>query len=336
MSTIDIRPSSIEGIKRLAKTISKRDNIKHAKALDEASRVSGFANFQHARRSLADEPLEIQALKYPIYVSTYWRDGKTRAAGRETIRVLVSKPLDELVKPTQYRHAHKLGRFRRYASDHVVEDYRPDSAGTALARTCGAARVLQFMDITGLRPSGARVEPRRGRDSRLPGRDHGSAWYDPSAKHHVAADEPYAASMPSKIEEREAWARQNNWSLAKPLWKGMYYPEGGSELYLLADTVKGYSLDGIIRALATAPPPTVPDNCERVVFDSNGSFATPGERADDARKVAAGARSADLPANGAALRDDADPLPDLCQAAHPGPGQVAVAKAVRFAGSESA
>lgn len=285
MSTTDVRPSSIEGIKRLAKAISKTDEIKHSQALDQASKASGFANFTHARRSLLDRTAEIIAPAYMIYISTYWRDGKTRASGRETIRMILSKPLDELIKPTQYRHAHKLGRFKRYASDHVVADYRPGSPDVALARSCGAARVLQFLDATGLRPSNARVKPRGGHNARLPGHDHGSVWYDPIAKHHVAADEPYAASVPSKTAAREAWAREHNWSVVKPSWKGMYYPEGGSELYLAADASKGFSLEGVVGALDNAAPPIVPDNCDRVVFDSQVRFVTPGEQADAASKL---------------------------------------------------
>ncbi len=51
MSKTDVQPSSIEGIKRLAKAISKRDAISHTKALDSASQASGFGNFQ-----LRDKP----------------------------------------------------------------------------------------------------------------------------------------------------------------------------------------------------------------------------------------------------------------------------------------
>ena len=139
MSKTDIQPSSIEGIKRLAKAISKRDAISHTKALHSASQVSGFGNFQHARRSLSNRSAGAAA-RHAVYVSTFWRDSETRNSGRETIRVFISKPLDELIKPTQYRYAHKLGRFRRHAADHVIDEYRPDSASAALARACGAAR----------------------------------------------------------------------------------------------------------------------------------------------------------------------------------------------------
>ncbi|WP_258598850.1 hypothetical protein [Mesorhizobium sp. AR07] len=110
MSKTDIQPSSIEGIKRLAKAISKRDAISHSEALDTASQVSGFGNFRHARRSLGDRSAEASLARNVVYISTFWEDGQTRTSGRETIRVFISKPLDELIKPSQYRYAHKLGR----------------------------------------------------------------------------------------------------------------------------------------------------------------------------------------------------------------------------------
>lgn len=279
MSKTDVQPSSIEGIKRLAKAISKRDSIPHTKALDTASQVSGFGNFQHAHRSLSDRSADAGTARHAVYISTFWHDSDKRTSGRETIRVFLSMPLDELIKPAQYRYAHKLGRFRRHASDHVVDEYRPDSASAALARVCGAARVLQFMDITGLRPSNARVEPRGGYSTRLPGHDHGSVWYDPVEKHHVGADEPYAGSARSKSAERDAWARQHSWLIARPDWAGMYYPEGGCELFLFADASKGYSLDGLLKALSKAPSPIVPENCDRVAIDARAPFVTPGEKA---------------------------------------------------------
>ncbi|RUX15353.1 hypothetical protein EOA23_33520, partial [Mesorhizobium sp. M2A.F.Ca.ET.042.01.1.1] len=279
MSKTDVQPSSIEGIKRLAKAISKRDAIPHTKALDTASQVSGFGNFQHAHRLLSNRSADAAPARHVVYISTFWRDSETRTSGRETIRVSLSTPLDEMIKPTQYRYAHKLGRFRRHAPDHVIDEYRPDSASAALARACGAARVLQFMDITGLRPSKARVEPRGGYSARLPGHDHGSVWFDPVAKHHVGADEPYSGSALSKMAERDAWAGQHNWSLAKPDWAGMYFPEGGSELFLYADASKGYSLEGLLKALSKACAAIVPENCDRVAIGAHAPFVTPGEKA---------------------------------------------------------
>lgn len=49
-----LRPSSIEGIKRLADRIQEDENIQRSDALERASRSAGYSNYAHARRSLAD------------------------------------------------------------------------------------------------------------------------------------------------------------------------------------------------------------------------------------------------------------------------------------------
>lgn len=43
-----VRPTTIVGIKRLAKQIKKTKNIKLHKALDLASQAAGFDNYKHA------------------------------------------------------------------------------------------------------------------------------------------------------------------------------------------------------------------------------------------------------------------------------------------------
>ncbi|TBY68969.1 hypothetical protein E0H51_31685 [Rhizobium leguminosarum bv. viciae] len=58
MPTPKLRPSSIDGIKRLAKRIASEKPVKHTAALDEAARIAGYQTFLHAKRSLsrANEP----------------------------------------------------------------------------------------------------------------------------------------------------------------------------------------------------------------------------------------------------------------------------------------
>jgi hypothetical protein len=53
MSTGTVRPSSIEGIKRLAKKIATEKSVKHTAALEEASKLAGYQSFIHAKRALA-------------------------------------------------------------------------------------------------------------------------------------------------------------------------------------------------------------------------------------------------------------------------------------------
>ena len=48
-------PTSIDGIKRLAKRMRKEEPMQHSIALDRAARAAGFENFGHARNSLGTE-----------------------------------------------------------------------------------------------------------------------------------------------------------------------------------------------------------------------------------------------------------------------------------------
>jgi hypothetical protein len=54
MTDLDqLRPRTIEGVKRLAKQLKRRDGIQYAEALDRAARQAGCANFANARIELA-------------------------------------------------------------------------------------------------------------------------------------------------------------------------------------------------------------------------------------------------------------------------------------------
>jgi hypothetical protein len=53
MNAIDlIRPTTMVGIRRLAKQIKKAKGVTHAEALDQAAVAAGYQNFRHARRML--------------------------------------------------------------------------------------------------------------------------------------------------------------------------------------------------------------------------------------------------------------------------------------------
>lgn len=50
-----IRPSSMEGIKRLAKRIKREREISHSDALNEAAKIAGFQNFRHATNAFKSQ-----------------------------------------------------------------------------------------------------------------------------------------------------------------------------------------------------------------------------------------------------------------------------------------
>src|SRR3990167_7267131 len=103
MSKKPIRPSTLVGIKRYAKTLKPSLDLKHVAALDAAAGASGFQNFMHARRHLGGDPRTTPS--HMAYITTYWRVRETGESGQETLSVRLATPLDELVKPAHLRSA---------------------------------------------------------------------------------------------------------------------------------------------------------------------------------------------------------------------------------------
>ncbi|AUX78888.1 DUF5623 domain-containing protein [Sinorhizobium fredii] len=275
MSTADIRPSTIPGIKRLAKSISGLKGVTHTMALDKAAVVAGYSNFSHALRVLRSSTAAASPT-FSTFISVFWRDPKTDKHGTEIIEASLPMPLDGIIPARQYKKARGLWNFKRWASDFIYCQINPESADNAVSMACQAARTLQFMAATGLKPS-SKSMPSSLEGRRIPGRDHVSSWFEPAPKRYIFADEPYAASVQKQQQERASWAKRNGWQLAKPRWAGMYFPEGGCELYLLSDPKTGMPVEPLVTALEKAAAPIVPENCKRIVPPAGEYFRSPAE-----------------------------------------------------------
>jgi hypothetical protein len=255
MSNDSIRPSSIEGIKQLAKRFKRADGLQHAAALDKASKAAGFENYKHALHGLNRMAMPQRSAHW-LYISVPWRDRMKNATGCEVLKIYTNKPLDTLIRPAQYKAARALNAMRREGPDHIADTYAASSQESAREEACAAARTIQFIEITGWIPSNAkRSFPRGLFQNRMPGSDHDTAWFDPVAKAYIRANEPYSCG--DRTVEQQQWATYHGWALAASPWKGMYCPDGGSSLFLAADASKGYSLEPILSILAAAAPPIV-------------------------------------------------------------------------------
>lgn len=277
MSNDHIRPSSIEGIKQLAKRLKKSDGIQHAAALDKASNAAGFENYKHALRSLA-QPDALQPLAV-LYISVPWRDRTTKVTGCEILKMPLSKPLDTLVRPAQYKASRGLSAMRCEGPDHLADTYTAQSQAAAREAACEAARTIQFIEATGLIPSHAKRSFPRGQfQHRMPGSDHDAAWFDPGAKTFLRTNEPYTRG--TVTSEQQQWATQHGWVVAAAPWKGMYRPDGGTSLFLLADASNGYSLSPILARLADAPAPIVVSAWNGESRPILPAFVSPGRAAE--------------------------------------------------------
>jgi hypothetical protein len=282
MSSEAIRPTTLEGIKRLAKSLKVERGVQHVQALDVASQAAGFQNFRHASNALrtgpAPEP-EIHGCR--VFLTAYWEQRESGASGRETLTIWVSSPWTNLITPLQLKNHRALAGFRKDGPDHLVHERQQNSQSHARNYVCAAARVFYFMDATKLQPSQgySRVFPGGDSINAIPGHDHDSVWYDRKTRRYLFADEPYEGAAEGRKPERESWAKQHGFVIVKPEWAGMYAPDIGSRLYLVADKTKGIPLSPVAASLNMLPAPIDESTWNGESTTMKPSFVSPGTAA---------------------------------------------------------
>ena len=282
MSSEAIRPTTLEGIKRLAKSLKVERRVQHVQALDVASQAAGFQNFRHASNALRTSPAPEQEIRgYRFFLTAYWEQRESSASGRETLTIWLSSPWTNLITPLQLKNHPALAGFRKDGPDHFVHERQQNSQSHARNYVCAAARVFHFMDATKLRPSQgySRVFPGGDFINAIPGHDHDSVWYDPKTRRYLFADEPYEGAAEGRKPEREAWAKRHGFVIVKPEWAGMYAPDLGSRLYLVTDKTKGIPLSTVAASLNMLPSPIVESTWNGESAPMKPFFVSPGTAA---------------------------------------------------------
>lgn len=256
MSSKTVRPSTMTGIKRLANQIKSAEGLSHSAALDKASLAAGFENIRHAQHHLSARQPLTAVPRHPVYLTAYWRDLEAGVSGRETLTITLNAPWHEFLTPSQLKSARGIESFTPEGPDHLVRRNVVSSQSVAREAVCHAARTLQFVAATELRPSSGycRAYPNGNADSRIPGQDHVCVWFD-REKRYLIADEPYEAAEVHQRQDRAAWFHTHGYREVKARWLGMHNPYGGTRLFLVADSARGVPLDPIIDALNQLPAP---------------------------------------------------------------------------------
>lgn len=279
-----VRPSTVRGVKRLARQIRKQGSVQYATALDLASQAAACSNFSHATRALKSRNAENRYVS--IFITSYWFDStKGYAVGRETLEVLLSKPILEICSKSDLKKLRGLGASRLVAADHLVCDELEASQERARKSVCAAVRALKFAEHTGLRPSTAARKTRRNRlpSENLPGCDHPTDWIDPSTGQMILIDEPYKGAPNEQM--RAEWAAHHNWIVAKTSWPGMYNPYA-CDLYVVANQSDGYDSGPLIEKINSLPPPILSSNWSGVSVASHEVFVSPAAQTDQDKRRA--------------------------------------------------
>ena len=281
MLITSIRPSTVDGIKQLAKKIKRERSTTHTEALDAASRQAGYENFVHARRQLSTPKTE----GFPVYLSIHWYErladrpaGGTRRAGREILRVDLSRPLPEVIAKHRVADARSLEGFRMEYADHLEHLTTSVAQEDARERLLGAVRSLRFMEATGLQP----VTTQKMRDllralDELPGRDHTSRWFDPATDDVLMLDEPYSRAIEDRLAQRRQWLAVRGLHVESPAWEGIYYP-GECTPHLIGSNAA--FLGRVSTALAKIAPTAVPDPWPHETGLNGDDFVSPLRLAD--------------------------------------------------------
>lgn len=271
MLTEDVRPSSIEGIKRLANQIKKARGIPHSESLKVAAKAASFENFAHAQRILTERPAS-GGHRYQLFLTIYWSARKPYRAGRETLEIWLTRPLLDVCSKGEMKRVTGLADMRLVAPDHLVSDGMAQSQDYARRQLLKSLRALRFMEATGLKPCTYELRHRatRGLDDRLPQTDHSTGWIDPASGQYVMVDEPYLD--PVVKGERADWASRNGWHLDVAKWPGIYMP-GSCSFFVATNAANAYdfqSLMGKINAL-----PAITDEWTGISVDGHETFISP-------------------------------------------------------------
>lgn len=287
MTNIVTLVPTIRAIKRRAKELGRAQNIPHHQALDDSARAFGFQNLRHAQSVLGSDDSPAAAPRtHALYLTAYWRTESGAEGGRETLLIRTNLVWPDLLKPQDLRSCRGLRHFRRDAVDHFESKRDLINQAAARSAVCEAARTIQFMEATGLRPNrSSRMSALERAVHDLPGRDHNTTWIDPESETLVVADEPYHYGE-RELGERKGWAKEHALAISAPAWAGLYVP-GSSTLYLLTHQAASSLLERVTERLTGLPPPITEEQWSGTSAPFSPVFVSPGR---DAAGVAKRAR----------------------------------------------
>lgn len=219
-------PSSLAGIKRLAKKIKAEEGIPHQVSQNIAAQRAGYENYRHAYSSIKNAPSKVKV----AYITVYWKSEND--SGRLTLGVPLEVTIAELLSAHQVRYSTpRLFGFKLEFKDHIERIHDVSTFMAANEAALEAASALLFVQMTGLlSPPGTQQKKLTSLIKQLPGSDHPSFWSAPGdPEKWVILDEPYAEF------DRKDWAQEHGVG-SSPAWNQGIYRGGHQPTTVFAAT----------------------------------------------------------------------------------------------------
>lgn len=208
--------AKLTDLKNRARRIAREENVRRHQALDIAAQRGGFQNYMHAKNLLPDD---FQSPLYSIEIRQHWRERAHRRHGVASYTVQLTAPLKQLVQ--RHHLVGYLGGCATRPGDVLVSDgFMRDRRATQIDLG-KITRALQFIDVTGLKPSSTHPYPRRRWTNRPPIADHDFGWYDPETRTHILSTEPYSDHA-ERDPEQKAWEERHGWATIRVEWGSIY------------------------------------------------------------------------------------------------------------------
>ena len=208
-----LTPRTLSGIKRAATRMKRALGISHAEALDRVARQAGYRSYRDAQRMLPTGDLR------PVRLTGHFKmsDG-SRNAISTTVRLRT--PLNEMIVPSDDLALTVMKAIIVQPDGSAALMCGQVLAGSVMTQLSQAARRLQFMDATGLRPSAFGDFP----EGLLPHWDHVAYWKDSLTGTIVMTDEPYRNADMEGV--RQIAASALGYDLSHADWGGLHLHSG--------------------------------------------------------------------------------------------------------------
>jgi hypothetical protein len=244
---------SLNGLKNRAKNLAAEHSLSHMKSLDVAAQELGYSSYKKAQQELPPSMTMIR-------VKVRWQEPRYKLKGSETIEYPFARPLEQMLAPSKGRRRQGLGMFVM-TSPNVLELRHsgfPMTQGEARRWACQTIRQLMLMEALAITPAPAKIvawPTESGTDGddhqvRMPGTDHYSVWVSHEGA-VLIVNEPYHDNAGLPLQN--GWCAKHGFNIITPTWRGMWNPEVGTRMSILARKDSGLDLQQMAKKLEHLP-----------------------------------------------------------------------------------